>query len=123
MLVGLLAGALAVAACAGDDGHPPVARASADPGSIPEGDEFQTAVTLDGATSADPLDDPEGALPLEYHWEIWGDEQRFDQGDASSEAPVVRFRGNRPATVQLTVTDADGQSNRVSFQMVLTLSP
>ncbi len=114
---------LVAAGCAADDGHPPVARASATPESIPEGDEFQTAVILDGSASADPIDDPEGLLDLEYHWEIWGDEHRFDQGTADSQAPVVRFRGNRPATVELTVTDADGQSHRVTFQMVLTLSP
>ena len=100
-----------------------MARASADPPAIPESDEFQTAVTLDGSASADPLDDPDGTARLDYQWEIWGDDSRFDQGDAASAQPVVRFRGDRPATVELTVTDGDGQSSSVQFQMVLTLSP
>jgi len=112
-----------IAGCAADDGHPPVARAHADPASIAEDDGFQTAVTLDGTASADPIDDPEGLLALTLHWEIQGDEYRLDQGDLDASAPVVRFRGDRPATVELTVTDADGLSARVSFQMQLTLSP
>ncbi|HTM19274.1 MAG TPA: hypothetical protein VL172_02165 [Kofleriaceae bacterium] len=118
----LLALAL-LAACTGGDGHPPVARASASPETIPENDEFQTAVTLDGTTSADPIDDPDGVEALDYRWQIWGDEFQLDQGDETDATPVVRFRGDRPATVELTVTDADGLTGRASFQMRLTLGP
>jgi hypothetical protein len=112
-----------LAACTGGDGHPPVARASAEPESIPENDEFQTAVTLDGTASADPIDDPEGTTDLEYRWEIFGDEHELDSGSLDDPAPVVRFRGDRPATIELTVTDAEGLTGQVQFQMVLTLSP
>jgi hypothetical protein len=118
----LLAAAL-LAACTGGEGHPPVARASATPATIPENDDFQTAVTLDGSASADPIDDPQGMESLDYHWEIWGDELQFDQGDGADAMPVVRFLGERPATVELTVTDDDGLTGRASFQMRLTLSP
>src|SRR5688572_5131729 len=104
-----------LAACTGGDGHPPVARASADPESIPENDEFQTLVTLDGTASADPLDDPSGADELEYQWEIWGDEHELDGGDLTSAMPVVRFRGDRPATIELTVTDGEGLTGRAQF--------
>jgi len=113
--------ALAGSGCSFDDGHPPVARARATPSAIPENDGFQTAVTLDGSLSADPVDDPERTLPLRFEWSIRGDEYRFDQGDTTDAAPVVRFRGDRPPTIQLTVTDGDGLSATVSFELRLTV--
>lgn len=104
VLIGCLA-----PACQAAEGRPPIARIDIVPGAIPENDGFQTAVTLDGSASADPIDDPEGASDLDYRWEILGDEVRFEPGsDERDAAPVVRLRGDRPATVILTVTDADG---------------
>lgn len=104
------------------DGNPPVARASASPSAIVENDGFQTAVTLDGSASSDPVDDPDGTAPLTFQWAISGDEYRYDTGDDTSATPVVRFRGDRPATIKLTVTDADGTSNTAVFQTQLTVT-
>lgn len=114
--------ALSAAGCSFDDGHPPVARANAAPTAIPENDGFQTAVTFDATESADPVDDPEGTLGLDYRWRFSGDEFRFDSGDDRSPSPVVRFRGDRPATIELTVTDADGLSATTAFQLQLTVT-
>jgi hypothetical protein len=121
-----LAAALTVAClaagCTFEDGHPPVPRASATPRAIPENDGFQTAVTLDATRSADPLDDPEGVRPLRYMWHISSDEFRFESGDETDPTPVVRFRGARPATIELTVTDADGLDATARFELQLTVS-
>lgn len=113
---------LLAAGCTFEDGHPPVPRASATPRAIPENDGFQTPVALDGTASADPIDDPEGMRPLRYRWTIRSDEFRFDQGDETDPSPVVRFRGDRPATIELTVTDADGLEATARFELQLTVS-
>lgn len=99
---------LAVSGCALDDGRPPLARISIDPAAILENDGYQTLVTLDGTASADPLDDPEGDAPLSYTWEIRDDEVRFEDSRETSPRAMVRFRGDRPATIVLTVRDRDG---------------
>jgi hypothetical protein len=112
---------LALAACSADGGHPPLARIVLAPEAILENDGFQTEVTLDGTTSADPIDDPEGAAPLAYRWEILDDEARFERGRATSPMPVVRFRGDRPATIALTVTDADGAETSAIAHLRLTV--
>lgn len=109
------------AGCAVDAGHPPVARIEAAPGVIPEHDGFQTPVTLDGTASADPIDDPGGTAELSYEWSIRGDEFRFESGDEFSASPQVSFRGDSPATIELTVTDADGQAGTASVQLQLTV--
>lgn len=114
--------ALWAAGCTFEDGHPPVPRASATPRAIPENDGFQTPVTLDGTASADPVDDPEGVRPLHYRWAISSDEFRFEQGDEADPAPVVRFRGDRPATIELTVIDADGLEATTRFELQLTVT-
>lgn len=113
--------AVGVAACSAVDGHPPVPRIELAPGTIVAHDSFQTAVTLDGTPSADPIDDPDGAAPLTFAWTITGDEFRFDRGRATSAAPVVRFLGDRPATIELTVTDADGASASTAVHLQLTV--
>jgi hypothetical protein len=100
--------ALTAGACALEDGRPPLARIEISPPAILENDGFQTLVTLDGTTSADPLDDPGGQLPLTYAWEILDDESRFEGSRATSPTPTIRLRGDRPATIILTVTDRDG---------------
>jgi hypothetical protein len=99
---------LAVGGCALDDGRPPLARISITPPAILENDNFQTLVTLDGTASADPLDDPGGQRPLTYAWEILDDDARFEDGRATSPTPSIRLRGDRPATIVLTVTDEGG---------------
>lgn len=112
---------LLLAACAGDEGHPPLARIELSPGAILENDGFQTEVTLDASTSADPIDDPDGRAPLSFAWTITGDEFRYERGRATSAAPVVRFRGDRPATIELTVTDADGVTASAVAHLQLTV--
>lgn len=105
-----------------DEGRPPLARIDIVPAAIPENDGFDTAVTLDGRASADPIDDPDGSERLDYRWEILGDEVRFEAGsDESDAAPVVRFRGDRPATVRLTVTDSDGLDATTTAYVQLTV--
>jgi len=121
-VVGALS-ALALAACAVDAGRPPVARIELVPDRIVENDGFQTAVTLDGRASADPVDHPEGAA-LAYAWQILDDEVRFAPGShADDDAPVVRLRGDRPATIVLTVTDVDGLSASTTAHLRLTTGP
>jgi hypothetical protein len=112
---------LAPLACQQPAGHVPVARITATPRTIPEHDGFQTDVVLSGTTSADPVDDPDGGSPLSYQWEIIGDEARLQTGMYTSPELTVRFLGTRPATIVLTVTDADGQSATAHIQMQLTL--
>lgn len=108
--------------CALDDGRPPLARIHITPAAIVENDGFQTVVTLDGTASADPLDDPGGQIPLTYAWEIVDDEHRFEGSRApSSPAPMVRLRGDRPATVILTVTDRDGLEATAVAHVQLTV--
>jgi hypothetical protein len=113
--------AVALAACSADDGHPPVARIVLAPDAILENDGFQTEVTLDATTSADPIDDPDGATPLTYTWVILDDEVRFERGRPTSAMPVVRFRGDRPATIELTATDGDGQTTTATAHLRLTI--
>jgi hypothetical protein len=97
------------AACTSADGRPPLARITLEPEAILANDEFQTPVTLDGTRSADSVDDPEGTGPLTYAWTIEGDEYRLEAGSSETASTlVVRFRGDRPATVRLTVGDQDG---------------
>lgn len=121
-LVGLLA-ALLVNACTTDSGYPPVARITFAPGAIPENDGFQTAVVLDGSTSADPIDDPENQRPLSYTWEIVGDEYRVSEGSLSSAKLTITLLGERPATIVLKVTDEDGNSVTARKQLQLTVMP
>ncbi|MBE7452384.1 MAG: hypothetical protein HS111_26935 [Kofleriaceae bacterium] len=112
---------LLLAGCTPDDGRPPLARIDLSPPAILENDGYQTAVTLDGTASADPLDDPDGARPLTFAWQILDDEHRFEGSRPTSPAPVVRMRGDRPATIVLTVTDADGLSATTVARMQLTV--
>jgi hypothetical protein len=108
--------------CSSPDGYPPVARIGATPRAIPEHDGFHTAVTLDATASADPIDDPAGARPLGYRWEIIGDEYRVQSGATSAKTLTVTFLGSRPATVQLTVTDETGLTSTAQEQLQLTLA-
>jgi hypothetical protein len=119
-VIALLA-AVGVASCTLDGGRPPLARIQITPPAIVENDGFQTLVTLDGTASADPLDDPDGASRLTFFWEILDDEHRFEGSRASSPTPTIRLRGDRPATVVLTVTDGDGQEATAVDNVQLTV--
>jgi hypothetical protein len=121
--VAVVASLAVLAACSAPEGRPPVARIELQPDRIGENDGFQTPVTLDGRASADPIDHPEGA-DLGYAWTIDGDEARFEPGSHTDDAaPVVRLRGDRPATITLTVTDDDGLSASTTAHLLLTASP
>jgi hypothetical protein len=111
-----------LAACDAPIGHPPIARIELAPAAIPAHDEFQTAVVLDGSTSADPIDDPGGTEKLDYQWTIVDAEARFDAGSRdTSQMPTVRFRGERAATITLTVTDRDGNDSSSTKYLQLTV--
>jgi len=111
------------AACAVPDGHPPVARILNHPSGILQDDNFQTVMTLEATESNDPLDDPREERPLHYQWDLRGDDYQIDSGDLESAEVVVRFRGNRPPTIELTVTDEDGLENTATKQLTLTVPP
>jgi hypothetical protein len=112
---------LLLAACAADLGHAPVARIAASPRAIPEQDSFQTEVRLDGRASADPIDDPEGARPLTYAWEITGDDLRIVRGRTTDPELTITLFGAHPATVRLTVEDEDGRTATARLQLQLTV--
>jgi hypothetical protein len=107
--------------CGAPPGYPPVARIAASPPSILVNDAFMTVVTLDGRTSADPIDDPDGTRPLAYRWTIGGDEYRVDEGSLTTPVLKLRFIGETPATITLTVTDEDGSSSTARRQLQLTI--
>jgi hypothetical protein len=113
-----------VVMCACDEtssGYPPVARIGATPRAIPENDAFNTPVVLDASASADPIDDPQATRPLGYRWTIVGDDFRVQDGSLSQSKVTVTFIGDHPATIRLTVTDADGLSSTAQEQLQLTL--
>ena len=110
-----------LAACEAEPGHAPVARIAATPVAVLENDNFQTEVVLDGAASADPIDDPAGEGSLGYQRQIENDEYRVADGSLTGERVTVTFFGARPPTVRLTVTDDDGRSSTARLQLQLTL--
>lgn len=91
------------------------------PEAIVENDGFQTIVTLDATTSADPIDDPAGEQRLTMNWTIEDDEVRFEEGRSSSSIVRLRLRGDRPATITLTVEDPDGMTGFAVTHMRLTV--
>jgi hypothetical protein len=107
--------------CGGDTGYPPVARITAAPHAIPANDGFMTAVTLDGTTSADPIDDPMDQRPLRFSWKIEGDEYRVDSGSLDAATVTIKLLGATPTTVYLTVTDEDGNASTAREQLQLTI--
>lgn len=120
VLAAMVSAGTSLTACAEDVGRPPEARIELRPDQIGEDDGFQTPVTLDGAASADPVDHPDGAM-LAYAWQILDDEFRLEPGSRTyHEAPVIRLRGDRPATVILTVTDEDGLTSTTTAHLRLT---
>jgi hypothetical protein len=112
---------LIVGACTEPVGHPPIARIDLVPAAIPAFDNFQTIVELDGSTSADPVDDPAGKAALTFTWEVLDTESKFEMGRATSASPKLRFLGDRPPTIVLTVTDLDGQDASATASLALTV--
>jgi hypothetical protein len=113
---------LILSGCAVEEGRPPLARIDLTPSAIPENDGFETLVTLDATRSADPVDDPDGSAPLEFRWSILGDDFDFEPGSNEEDVtPELRFRGDRPATITLTVTDVDGLSATATAHVQLTV--
>jgi hypothetical protein len=111
-----------LAGCTVPDGRPPLARIEISPAAIPEDDGFETLVVLDGTASADPVDDPDGSEPLEFRWTIIGDDFELESGSRDTDrAPEIRFRGDRPATIELTVVDADGLDASATAYVQLTV--
>ena len=78
-------------------------------------------VTVDRAFSDGAAGIGYPTAPLTYAWTIAGDEFRFERGRATSPAPVLRFRGDRPALIELTVTDADGATATAHAHLQLTV--
>ena len=97
--------------------RPPVARIATVPTAILVHDNFQTEVMIDGSKSA-VLDDPDAALT--YAWQLLDDEARTD-GSLRGEMLTVKFRGDTPPRIVLTVTSPDGQVGSVTHRLPLTL--
>jgi hypothetical protein len=119
----LLLGFFSLTSCEPSTGYPPVARIDVAPRAIPENDGFQSEVVLDAQASADPIDDPEGTRGLSYRWQIIGDEFRLISGSLSGPTLTISLLGETPATVLLTVTDEDDNSNTAREQLQLTVRP
>lgn len=106
-----------VAACALDLAPRPVARVHATPDALAQDDGFRTLVTLDGRGSRDDFGDPPAALS--YAWSL-GAGARVERADAQNALLFVRFAGERPPTVTLTVTTADGRQGETTARIALT---
>jgi len=108
-----------LAGCAVEPGpRPPVPRFEIDPEYVPEGDGHETPVTLDGAASADELDDPGARLRFEWSFDA---DVRFVEGDRHDPTIVVTLSGTRPVTVTLAVEDEDELVSRLSRRIGLVL--
>ena len=104
---------LLLLSCQVDTTRGPIAVASLTPATVPEGDLFSTPVLLDARASTDPDD-----ASMTYSWRLREPEQHLiDDLDTPPpgcsdhlRAPcvVVRFRGERPVPVELTVTTENG---------------
>lgn len=107
--------AIACASCTTATDRPPIARITATPTAILVHDDFQTEVKLDG-TSSGTLD---GTAALDFAWQLLDDEARTDQ-DLGRDMLTVRFRGDRPPRVVLTVT-ADELTDSTTLPIQLTV--
>lgn len=104
----------------GGDGHPPTARIAFSPEYVPAGDAYATDVTLDGTASRDDVDDPAGALPLTFQWEIGDPKPRVIAGALDAAKLTVRLAATGPTTVRLTVTGSGGVG-RASVRVGVTV--
>lgn len=121
-LVSLTVG-VAAGACGGDDdpiqpaNNDPQAVISADPLEVPEGDDHQTVVTLDGSASSDPDGDP-----LTYEWTAPSGD--FVNGtNAGSQVAEVTFPGTAPYNVVLVVQDGRAGSASASVTIGIIAGP
>jgi len=88
------------------------------PAAIPEGDDFQTAVLLDGMASAS-IDDP--GAELVFAWQLFDDDAQA--GDQRSPTLTARFAGVHPPRIVLSVTAPNGRSADVTHELQLTVLP
>ena len=87
---------------------PPVASITANPTSVPPGDNHMTIVTIDGFGSTDADGDP-----LSFAWTVHNG--TFRNGTTSSDPVIeVSFPGVAPYTVTLVVGDGHGGSDSAS---------
>jgi hypothetical protein len=105
------------AACA-PPGHPPVARLTLTPAYVPSGDQYRTAIAVDGSQSRDELDDPAGSFPLRFSF--FSDDPAPQLTPAGDRA-TLRILGDRPTAVSVTVTDSDGLATTVEKLVGVTL--
>lgn len=108
----LLGAAVGFGGCQEESGRAPVARFDVTPEYVPLHDGYTTVVALDGRRSQDEVDDPSGALPLRYRWELDDPGLQVVDGSLAAAQVRVKLQGDRATTVVLTVTDAAGRSAR-----------
>lgn len=128
LLIALLSGLLG--ACDKTVGRPPVARLAVEPRFVPVG--VESVIDLDGRKSCDEIDHPEtcdkttdGPGPpstcpggVTFQWSLDQDYDAVGGEDAMTEPFVqVRLTPDRPVTVNLTVTDCDGNQVTSSTQV------
>jgi hypothetical protein len=103
---------LLIAACGAPPADPPSAVITARPGSLCEGDDFQTVVSFSGRESSPrltlvPSFDPDEP-PLEYAWILYGAEYELVSGDLGSRDLELITSGAAPLHAALTVRNASG---------------
>jgi hypothetical protein len=120
----LLCAALALGSCHDEAGRAPVARFDITPPYVPLYDGYTTVVTLDGTRSKDEVDDPAGALPLGFHWDLDDPAPQVVQGGFEQAQVQVKLQGDRPTTVTLTVSDQSGRTAiRIGYVGVTVAGP
>jgi len=127
LLPGALATTMATALTAGcgdpPRGRAPIVRIVLQPAFVPEGDGYQTVVSADGSTSADPFDDPDATRALLYHWTIDDEDDRARPLPTADTARVeFRVGAARPTTIHLEVIDGDGRSATGAAQLGLSIA-
>lgn len=99
--------------CGAPDPEPPTAVITAQPDTVPLGDEHQTVIELDAHSSAPRLSlvpappDPDEP-PLEFKWRLTGSAYRVVGGSEAGPELQVTMRGDRPLHVELTVRNHSG---------------
>ena len=106
----LLGAALALGGCHQEAGRAPVARFDITPAYVPIHDGYASVVTLDGTRSKDEIDDPAGAQPLGFHWDLDDPAPQVVQGSLEAAQVQVKLQGDRPTAVTLTVRDQSGRT-------------
>lgn len=120
-------------ACASDAGHPPVARLSIEPRYVPVN--VKTLVILDGRSSCDELDHPEGcdktgdgsgpekSCPggVTFQWDI-NEPVEVVEGGPEESLMKVNVTTDRPIRVILRVKDCDGNTAEVRGRIGVILS-